>query len=139
WPEQYARFKAGQEISADGTPLEQWPILGRSQVLELKAMNLMTVEHVRDMPDTTCQRFMGGMRLRALAKAYLDDAAAGAALAKATADNDKKDARISELEHKVNELSSLINSMHGQMQAERNAPSPIASTIPGMNDPIELA
>src|SRR6266567_5625168 len=35
WPEHYARFKAGEEFSAEGTPLEQWPFLRKVNVLEL--------------------------------------------------------------------------------------------------------
>ena len=137
WPKQYAAFKAGHTMSAEGTPLEQWPTLSRSQVLELKAMNIMTVEHVANMADQACQRFMGGMRLRELAKAFLDDAHAGAELSRVTAENEKKDARISELEHKVTELSSLLNSVHSEMQNLKNAPNAIASHIPALSDPAE--
>lgn len=139
WPEQYKRFKDGMEISANGTPLEQWPILKPAQVRELKALNLFTVEHVRDMTDQTCQQMrIGGMKMRTLAAAYLDDAAAGAALAKATADNERKDSELAELRGKVEQLSTLLNSVHADMQALRNAPSPIASHIPSSVDPMEL-
>lgn len=137
WPREYQAFKAGHEISADGTPLEQWPILRKSQVAELKAMHLFTVEHVRDMSDHVCQRFMGGMRLRALAKAFLDDAEAGALLSQVTAANEKKDREIAELRAKVDELSTLLSSVHTQMQMLRDAPSPLATAVPGMSDPIE--
>src|ERR1700674_1234177 len=51
WPEQYKAFKQGQEMSVEGTPLEQWPILKRAQVLELKALGHLTVEHVATMDD----------------------------------------------------------------------------------------
>src|SRR4029077_1175917 len=43
WAEQYAAFKRGEEMAVDGTPLEQWPILTRGQVLELKAIGIYTV------------------------------------------------------------------------------------------------
>lgn len=139
WPEIYQAFKSGHEISADGTPLEQWPMLRKAQVMELKAIHLMTVEHVRDMSDHVCQRLMGGIRLRTMAKAYLDDAAAGALLAQTTADSERKDAEIAELSRKVDELSGLLNSVHSQMQDLRNAPSPLATHVPGVNDPFEQA
>jgi hypothetical protein len=139
WPEQYKAFKAGQEMAVEGTPLEQWPILKRSQVLELKALNLFTVEHVAGMPDATCQRFMGGMRLRNLAKAYLDDAQAASVLAATTADNERKDAQIADLNLKVEQLTNALSQLHDNFQALRNAPSPVASHIPGLHDPVELA
>ena len=137
WPEAYKRFKDGQEMATNGTPLEFWPILKPAQVRELKAMNLFTIEHVRDMNDQVAQRKMAGRKLRNFARAYLDDAAAGAMLSKATADNEAKDLRIGELEHKVNELSTLLDSVHRDMQTLRNAPNPIASHVPGMHDPME--
>lgn len=138
WPEQYKAFKAGNEMSTTGTPLEQWPILKPAQVRELKALNLFTVEHVRDMSDHTIQRIpMGGRRLKAQAEAYLDDAEHQALLSKTIADNEKKDQRISELESKVTELGTLLNNIHGQMQAMKDAPSPVATFVPGMADPAQ--
>lgn len=137
WPDAYAKFKKGQEIAVDGTPLEQWPLLKRAQVLELKAMNLFTVEHVASMPDTTCQSFMGGMRIRALAKAYLDDAAAGALLAEKTAEAERRNAENAELRSQIDELRTLLNRQHDELQGLKNAPHPVASVIPGMMDPME--
>lgn len=139
WPDQYKKFKAGIEISAAGTPLEQWSILGRSQVLELKAMNFATVEQIAQMDDQTMQRLMGGMKIRDLARAFLDDGAANALLTKATADNERKDAELAELRHKVSELTTLLNSVHQDMQTLKNAPSPLATAIPSMMDPAEQA
>jgi hypothetical protein len=137
WPDQYKAFRAGQEISAEGTPLEQWPILKRSQVLELKAMNFVTVEQVSQMDDQTMQRFMGGRRLRELARAYIDDAEAGALLSQVTAENAKKDGQIAELTRKVEELSTLLGSIHGEMQNMKNAPHPSATAVPYTFDPAE--
>lgn len=139
WPKEYAAFKSGIEVSAEGTPLEQWPILRPAQIRELKHFNLMTVEHIAGMSDHACQQMMGGMRLRALAKAFLDDAESTAQLAKATADNERKDAQIADLNTKVEQLSTLLNQVHGQMQEMKNAPSALATVIPGMSDPVEQA
>src|ERR1700678_3614631 len=44
WPDYYERFRKGLDFAVSGTPLEQWPVLGRKHVLELKAMDLHTVE-----------------------------------------------------------------------------------------------
>src|SRR6185437_10609014 len=65
WPKEYEAFKRGIELAPDGTPLEEWPILAASQRAELKAMGLLTVEHVRDMNDHVIQRIkMGGRKLK---------------------------------------------------------------------------
>ena len=127
-------------MSVAGTPLEQWPILKRAQVLELKGIGFMTVENVAEMTDLAAQRIgMGGQRLRELAKAYLDDAAAGALLAQATADNERKEAELAELRGKVESLSALCEQLHTKLNNALNAPNPIASYIPAQHDPAEHA
>ena len=138
WPEEYKRFKDGMEMSVDGTPLEQWPLLKRAQVLELKALGFMTVEHVAGMNDLAVQRIgMGGMGLRNLAKAYLDEAEAGKLNARLTMESDRKDLRIAELERKTEEQGAMLDRLYGEVQALRNAPNPLQSHIPGLTDPME--
>ena len=137
WPEAYKRFKDGQEMSADGTPLEMWPILKPAQVRELKAMNLFTIEHVANMSDLVGQRMMAGPKLRNLAKAYLDDAAAQAIVTAATAENEKLKLQVSELTEKVGNLAATCDKLFAELQAQRNAPNPIASYVQGQHDPME--
>jgi hypothetical protein len=140
WPDEYERFKKGMEIAVDGTPLEQWPLLKRAMVLELKALGFMTVEHVAAMTDLATQKIgMGGMRLRDLAKAFLDDAAANALNVRLDADNRRKDEQIDALTRKVEEQGTLLERVYGELQAMRNAPSPIAAAVPSHADPIAMA
>ncbi len=138
WPDEYKAFKAGSEIALNGTPIEQWPILRRAQVLEMRAMGFRTVEDIAGMPDTAMQRIgMGGMRLRQLAQAYLDDEQAGAALARSTAENLRQERIVAEQNEKITNLSALCERLSSQLIALQNQPSPIATHIPGMHDPIE--
>lgn len=140
WPKEYEAFKAGMEISPDGTPLEEWSILKRSQVLELKALGFKTVEHVRDMDDLAVQRIgMGGRRLKEAADIFLDDANRVALESRLSADNDRKDAEIASLRRQVEEMGKQMETRFGELQVLRDAPSPLASNIPGMHDPVELA
>lgn len=140
WPEEYKKFKAGQEMSVDGTPLEQWPILKREMVLELKYLGFMTVEQVAEMSEHAIQRIpMMGRRLKELAKAYLDDEQAGAILARTTAANERQEAIIAEQNEKIANLSALTEKLSAQVIALQNAPSAIATHIPGMHDPVAAA
>lgn len=140
WPEEYKAFKAGQELSLEGTPLEQWPILRRSQVMELKAINFMTVEQVARADDLAIQRMgLGGRRLRELAIAYLDDAASASLATALTAENDKKEAENASLRRQVAEMGELLRTIHADHMAAKNAPSFVESTIPGLMDPIAAA
>jgi hypothetical protein len=71
WPQHYEAFREGIEVSPEGTPLEEWPILKRSQVLELKALGFMTVEQVGTWTISSIQRIgMGGRRLKDIAAVF---------------------------------------------------------------------
>jgi hypothetical protein len=140
WPQEYEAFKSGHEIALNGTPLEQWPILKRAQVMELKAMNFRTVEDVAGMNDHATQRIgMGGVRLRQLAQSYLDEAAAGALLSQTTAANARQEEVIAEQNAKIDNLSKLCERLSAELIQMRNAPSPIATYVPGQHDPAEAA
>ena len=58
WPIQWAHFqnKHGGDPREIGTPLEQWPRLNKSQVEELKALKIYTVENVAGMSDANLQK-----------------------------------------------------------------------------------
>jgi hypothetical protein len=140
WPKQYETFLAGKEMAKEGTPLEEWKSISRAQMMEMKSLNIFTVEQAANIDDNACQRIgMGGRRIRELAKAFLDEAEAEAIVSRAMADSERKDLEIASLNHKVEELSELLNRLHGQMQDLRNAPSALATHIPGMGDPVEMA
>jgi hypothetical protein len=134
WPKEYAAFKAGLELSAEGTPLEEWPRLKRSQVLELKALGFQTVEHVARMDDQATQRVgIGGAQLRELAKAFLDDAAHAAEVERLADANTRKDEELDALRRQVNELGRTLEAMHAELMAARqSAPEAIRTEqVPG--------
>ena len=75
WPGQYAAFKRGEEQAKSGTPLEQWPMMTKSRVLELKAAGIDNVESLAAVTDTNLGILgLGGRELREQAKAFLDAA-----------------------------------------------------------------
>lgn len=140
WPDQYKAFKAGQEVAIDGTPIEEWPRLKKSQVYELKALGFMTIESIAAMSDLACQRIgLGGRQLKELATAFLDDAERNKLNEKQAAEIDARTAEIAALKNQLASLSAMLTPMHAELQALKNAPHPIASVIPGMVDPIEQA
>jgi hypothetical protein len=138
WPQEYEKFKQGIEMSVDGTPLEEWPRLRKAQVLELKSLGFLTVEQVRDMPDNVMQRIgMGGMALRDLARAYLDDADRNALVEKTVAENARKDSELAALRAQVANLGEITERLQSQLLGLQNQPHPLATHIPGMTDPLE--
>lgn len=140
WPDQYKAFKAGQDVALDGTPIEEWPRLKRSQVLELKAVGFFTIESIAAMSDLAMQRIgLGGRQLAELAKAFLDDAERNKLNEQQNAVINRQDAELAALKNQIAQLTALYQPMHAELQALKNQPHPIASTIPGMLDPIEQA
>lgn len=137
WPREYELFRQGIEQTAEGTPISEWPILNRAQVLELKSMQLQTVEEMAALSDLACQRAMGLTQLRAKARAYLDDAAAMALTEQLSAQNEAHRSEIASLQRQVDELGALVTKLHGENMGMRNAPSAVASVIPGMADPFQ--
>lgn len=140
WSKEYEAFKQGMEISPDGTPLEEWSILKRSQVLELKALGFKTVEHIRDMDDLAIQRIgMGGRRLKEAAEIFLDDANRVALESRLSAENQRLEEEVTVLRRQVTEMGELTQKTFAELQAMKNTPSPLATNIPGMSDPVEMA
>ena len=60
WGEAYAAFKRGEATATEGTPLEQWPILTRAQVLEMKALGIRPYPMVFDPVNARRRLPMGG-------------------------------------------------------------------------------
>ncbi len=137
WPREYEAFRHGIEIAPEGTPLEEWPILNRAMVMELKSLHIHTVEDIAVLSDTGTQRAMGLMGLRSKARAFLDDAAAASLTEQLTKENDDLKIEIATLAQQVKELGELTQRMHGELLGLKNAPNPLASVIPASLDPTQ--
>ena len=75
WPAQYAAFKNQQHQPQEGTPIDQWPPLTKSQVMMFKAANVHTVEQLSNVSDTNLANLgMGARELREKAITYLKSA-----------------------------------------------------------------
>ncbi len=49
YPEEYRAFKMNASQDPLGTPVEQWPVLSRQMISQLKALGLPTVESIASM------------------------------------------------------------------------------------------
>jgi hypothetical protein len=99
--DQWRRYKEGQEEGVDGTPLESWPALSVSQVAELKAVHVRTVEQLAEMSDQLAQKFMGSHALRQKAQAFLEAAKGTAEASKLAAELKKRDDEISAMKEQI--------------------------------------
>lgn len=73
----YEDWKAGIDVAMNGTPLDAFPFLFNKigLVAELKAMHIMTVEQLANLPDGPMHGIMGGYELRAKAQEWLNTTA----------------------------------------------------------------
>ena len=92
WPEEYARFKSGQEQVAAGTPLSELPFLTEARRAELRAVRVYTAEALADLDGKNLSALgADGRMLKDQAATYLSRATGGADAAHMAA-------RIAELE-----------------------------------------
>jgi hypothetical protein len=106
WAREYNLFKDGKEAVAEGTPVEEWAAISKSQAMELRSCHVRTVEQLANLSDNLLSRAvpMGGHALRERAKAFLSQAGDGAELAQALATVAEQQAQISALKKQVEDV-----------------------------------
>ncbi|TAH36537.1 MAG: hypothetical protein EYC62_02520 [Alphaproteobacteria bacterium] len=116
WADQWKAYTENAAQPVEGTPLEQWPALSVSQIAELRAMHVPTVEVLAELSDQGLQRIgMGARELQAKAKAFLEASKDNGAVERIAAENLRLQEQIAELHQKnefflsqIKELKSLI-------------------------------
>jgi len=72
WPEQYARFREGQEQVASGTPLSELPFLTEAKRAELRGLKIYTAEALASIDGKELRNIgPGGREMKDQATAYL--------------------------------------------------------------------
>lgn len=125
----YAQFKAGQEPSAEGIPLEAWAKLTPAQVGNYKAKGFRTVEHIAEMNDNVVASIgMGAHGDKVAAKAYLALAKDSALAQKQALEIDRQNQTIQDLQRQVQELAARFGN---QGEAGNQEAEPQATRGPG--------
>jgi len=131
FPKQYERFKAGITASHDGTSIEQWPQISRSQAEEMKHMGIHTVEALAELSDTAIQKLgMGYRSLSQRAKAFLDVANGTADTSKLIAENEALQSNVNNLTNQVQQLVEQNTKMAARLEAlESVRTEPVQQTV----------
>jgi hypothetical protein len=74
FPNEYEKFKKGQDAVLIGTTFDLCPALQRSQIIELKYQGVRTIEHLADLSDSVNGVMRGFYQLKHKAKQFLEDA-----------------------------------------------------------------
>ncbi len=107
----YARWKTTQEQPKDGTPLSMVPFLSPSQIKELQGMNILTLEHLAEIPDTVTQRMMGMVELRKKAKSYLDAAKDSAVVTRLESELASRDLDLAAKQKQIDDLCKRLEAL----------------------------
>ena len=94
----YHIFKEGLTEALDGTPLAEIPWLTRSQVEEMAAIKIRTIEQLADLADSACVASAGMFTLKRKAQAWIEKATEAAPFTKLNAENEELRARLAALE-----------------------------------------
>ncbi len=140
WPEHYRRFKAQEEQRPDGMPIEEWPMVTRAQVRELKALEMHTVEQIAAMSEIAIQRIgMGARDLKQKAQAYLAELDGVSTIRQTIEENERLKTQVAAQQNQINELGAILENMQRRLQMIENAPSGIGAVIPATLDPAQAA
>lgn len=101
FPQQYARFKAGEKVQVVGTLLVEWGLIDRATAKSYAAVGIHTVEQLAGLADSNTQGLRGSVADRQKARDFLAMAAGQAPIAQARAENEKLRAEIEALREMV--------------------------------------
>ena len=110
----YAKWKKTQEQVVDGTPVETVPFLSKAVVLELKAINIHTLEALSEAPEPAIQRMMGLRELKKKAVAYIDAAKDSQIVTKMAHELAQRDNEIASLKASMEQMSKRFDEMQRQ-------------------------
>jgi len=118
FPRQWDVFQKQKAEVHEGTPIEQWPQVSRSTALNLKGVNVHTVEHLAAVSDTVLHNLgHGGRELRDKAIAWLKAASDSAALMAAQEKQKQLEDDNAALKQQVADLARKLDAL-----AEKRGP-----------------
>jgi hypothetical protein len=121
FPRQWAYYQnqVGSQSEIIGTPIEQWPLISRSQAEELKGIKFRTVEDVANCSDQQLQRIgmIAGMSphsFREKAKSFLN-------LASESAEVSQRQEELEALRQENDKIKAETEAKLAQMQEQMSA------------------
>lgn len=103
---EFERFEKGMKDVIDGTPLNMWPVVNKSQVKECEFFEIRSVEQLGELSDSSCKRMgMGYMELRSKARAWLLAAKDSAVVTRQAAENDRLQGEIEALKEQISQMA----------------------------------
>ncbi|WAL81317.1 chromosome partitioning protein ParA [Pandoraea sp. XJJ-1] len=117
FPKQWSAFEAQREQVQDGTPIEQWGPITKSQAMELKSMHIHTVEQLAGIADSNLT-WLGARQLRDKAEAWLKQADNGKEAMRLQAENDQLREDMALLQQQMRDLAARVE---GHVEHDKEA------------------
>lgn len=135
--EQYKKFKANEAQDMSGTPLSEAPFLSQAKRLELKALNVHTVEALAAVDGQPLKMLgMTGREMKNQAMAYLAKAGDSADVTRLAAENVSMSQQLAEMQKQIQELTAAAKPAKGKAKSE---PEPDAEEDDGDDTPSPFA
>lgn len=131
----YQKWKQGQEITPDGTPLGAWPAIGPEQAEALRRRDIHTVEQVAQLTDTHIGQFgIQGLRnLRDMATRYVNNAGTHQLEASLA----EKDQQIAGLVAQQADMAQMLRDLQVTLAALQSGPAAGSVQTQGQNEPAD--
>ena len=114
----YDQWLKTKQQPTEGTPIDRVPFLKPSQIKELQAVNIMSLENLAGLSDVQAQRAgFEGMKLRDTARAYLAAAKDTALVVKMQAELATRDLEIEALKKQMAEINTRFETMMNKVAA----------------------
>jgi hypothetical protein len=113
WKEKYTRWKAGQEIPEEGTPIKGWTLVPGSIQKMLIDLGIRTVEALANANDEALSRIgIGAIQFKRRAQAWVKEhkekEGPAIEIASLQQQNDELNKTVQSLQSKLDELTTLI-------------------------------
>lgn len=133
WPEAYARFKAGKEAIADGTPLSELPFLSEAKRAELRGLKVYTAEALASLDGKNLSALgANGREMKTQAAAYLSRAAGSANDAALAAEVEELRARVAEMQADGGDEKEDLKAQIAAISGSRPRGNPSVETLRDM-------
>lgn len=120
FPQIYRAWKTGAAEAISGTPLKEWAVIAKSQVEFLGFRGIRSVEQFAEVSDDGCHQMgQGYLTLRNKAQAWLAKAKDASQVTKMTAELERRDSKIRDLER---QLSEIINRLDAKANERPDEP-----------------
>lgn len=133
WPEAYARFKAGKEAIADGTPLSELPFLSEAKRAELRGLRVYTAEALASLDGKNLSALgANGREMKRQAETYLAKAAGSANDAALAAEVEELRARVAEMQADGSDEKEGLKAQIAAISGSRPRGNPSVETLRDM-------